>query len=229
MNIKRIFTYLAIAAACVLGAVESSTAAMITVVTFGGSPAGSVTGVNNGLALATTTITATDALVTISDYAGGGAPFSAYFNLSATSLAPGNADVTAVPGLVIQHFGGSFSFNSSLLLAGTNYLSGTFVDATVGIIGSSGLTMTATASTYFSDLLLVSIPGSFNLSFSTLSPPVSVFNKSIGSFTAAVSGTMDATKASNIPLVPEPASMAIWGLGALGLAVARMRRRKLVG
>jgi hypothetical protein len=56
------------------------------------------------------------------------------------------------------------------------------------------------------------------LSFANLVPAFSIDNATIGSFTSSVSGTFSASP------VPEPAPLAVLGMGMLGLGMVRYRR-----
>ena len=107
---------------------------------------------------------------------------------------------------------------------GTNLLSGTFTDLAFGAGQGGALasgappdTITFTSSV-ITDLLP---PSAIGLAFANVTPGFTMVGNSIGSFTSSVSGTFSA----NVVETSEPATLAILGLGILGLAFVSSRKR----
>jgi hypothetical protein len=146
---------------------------------------------------------------------------NALFSLTAASIDPATTLLTAV----IQHYSGSFCFTSLAGCGGTNFLSGTFSDAAFGALGGPGLavnvnnppdTLTLTSSVIPASQLLA--PSTFGLSFANLAPNLFIDGTTIGAFTADFSGTVSASS------VPEPTSLAVMGVGLLGLTFLAKRK-----
>jgi hypothetical protein len=129
-------------------------------------------------------------------------------------------------GVVIQqHFSGSFCI-SSVAGCGGNFLSGVFTDAAFGANGGAGLVvqvssppelLTLTSNVIPASQLLD--PSSFNLTFVNLTGPLHIDGTTLGAFSSSFTGDVSAES------VPEPASLALLGLGMVGLGVARRKRR----
>jgi PEP-CTERM motif len=160
--------------------------------------------------------------VLITQIAGGLAPISATMTLDATST---NAAIT-VAGQIMQNYSGSFAITSG----STNYLSGNFVDALFG--SGTGLTLTASSATAgeivsFTSSVIPAAdlggPLAVSLALSNVTPSASILGTSVAAFTGHVSGTMSA----NAIAAPEPGSLAVLGVGLLGLGAVPRRRRRV--
>jgi hypothetical protein len=146
------------------------------------------------------------------------------FSLDAMSIDA----VASVGGALLQHYSGSFCITSAAGCTGSNILSGTFSDAAFGAAGGTGLvvnvsnppdTLTLTSSVLSAADLAA--PNSFNLGFSNLTPALASLGTTIAPFTASFAGTVS----SSVKAVPEPASVALLGMGLLGVAALRKRAR----
>jgi hypothetical protein len=59
------------------------------------------------------------------------------------------------------------------------------------------------------------LPEAISLSFTNVLPPVGIVGSTLQGFTSSIAGNFSATP------VPEPTSLALLGLGVLGLAMVR--------
>jgi hypothetical protein len=161
-------------------------------------------------------------------------PTIGFFNLTATSVA--NSVTTTALGIA-QEFSGVFSLTSGLNGTGINYLSGTFLDLTFGLNGGTSATMSSSQPpsvvSFTSDVITaLDLPRALSLSFANAtpsfggtgicpSPATGLTNCTIGTFASSTSGTFSAAAA------PEPASLALLGVGLLGLGFVANRKRSV--
>jgi hypothetical protein len=221
----------AVAAVLLLSVVAAPVRADI--LEFGGQPGAITATATTGGNSASTTIDATNTGVLISSIGGAGANITAFLNLTASS----SGDATNNSGNITQNFSGNFSITSGANDTGINYLSGSFSGLTFGFSGGTVATLTASDppgtilfSSSYSPSFPLSSPTGASFTFSGVSPALGIVQSSnrmhstIGSFGATGSGTFSATAST-----PEPSTMAIAGLGALGMIGYSLRRRKSVG
>ena len=147
---------------------------------------------------------------------------AAFMTLNATSIDA----ATLVGGLaVLQHYSGSFCISTGAGCTGTNELSGTFSDAAFGLNGGTQLSVNVANPP---DTLVLSssvipaadlvAPSSFTLSMSNL-PALSIDGNTIAAFTSSFSGVANATTVS------EPGSLALMGIGLLGMGMISYRKK----
>lgn len=168
-----------------------------------------------------TTLSVDDAALSIGALISGAPPATVYLTFNATS----NDAATPFLGAVIQHFDGSFCITSAINCGGINVLSGTFSDAAFGALGGPGLVVNANSPP---DTLLLNSsiipanelqpPSAMSLGFTNLGPALHIVGTTIAPFTSAFAGTVSASE------VPEPMSLAMLGVGLLGLGMIRHRR-----
>ena len=234
-------------AATAIAVVALAPAANATVILNFGQISGSntVTGTANAGA-GTTSIVASAVGVNVTQILGNALPAGATANFTLSVNSSGAATLTGSQ--VSQEYSGSFSLISTTAGAtfGKNVLSGTFTDAVGGGVLGSSLTLGVSNGTpgeiinFTSDFALIAaefnVPEAITLSFTNVTPVVSrvgtgcaippgvtVAPCTINTFAAAVSGNFSGTEAA----VPEPASMALLGVGLLGLGFVANRKRSV--
>jgi hypothetical protein len=146
---------------------------------------------------------------------------NAFFSLDATSTA---LAVNQGGGIYTQTYTGTFSITNG----GFNYLSGIFSGVDLGILGGSTMVLGATqppgSLVFTSDVVGMELntPRAMAIALTNVFPGVFLSNGSFADFTAAAAGNFSAGPQSDVPEVPEPATMTMLGTG---LAALYARRR----
>lgn len=211
-----------LAATAIVGLAASAAAA--PVITFGQtSNTNTITASSNA---AGTSFSDTGIAISISQIAAPLAtPLPAFLKISAASDAPG---ATTVGGALVEHFDGAFAVTANANGSGTNYLSGVFNDAAITSTGSTSIGVFASTAAFTSDVVTaLSLPRSLSLALTNVTPPVSLAacggcgsGQTIAAFDASIAGNASANA------VAEPGSLALLGVGLLGLAgITQLRRR----
>lgn len=216
-------------------AVMARSASALPIITFSEAPPVTnmfdITDNGNG----TSSLLATNVPITISAIdgpLGGGVPFSATFSL--TGLSTDAAQI--VTGIFIEQFSGTYSINSATCGASTVCLAGNYIDDMSGINGGHALSMSASTPPG-ADVTMTSDPAAVPISdlgldraiafaMTNVLPPVgedcTAVECTLVSSTSIISGNASAGLG-----VPEPFSLAIMGIGLMGLGLVR-RQRNLV-
>jgi hypothetical protein len=214
-----------------LGTAQNAQAEVI--LTFGQDGGGNTISATVDDAAGTTTITADQVAITVTQIAAGiTVPFDAFLTLTATST--GDAMIVDVLGsdFVVQSFSGTFTITENADGTGTNYLSGDFTDAVFGPDGGAALTLSAAMPpetvNFTSDVMTdLGDPKGLSLSFANVTPAVHIVTTTggdtLGEFTSSISGTFSA----EVTIIPEPATMALLLTGLPLAAGAIYRRRKM--
>jgi hypothetical protein len=191
------------------------------VLTFGQNGSGNtITGTATGGT--STTITGTDVSVSVTQILGGSPSVTDFLTLNAVS----DGAAFMVGSSVLQHFDGTFSIRTAAGGGGTNLLSGAFTDLLLGTGPAATITVGAPPdlAAFTSDVVpldQLGPPVAVAFSFANVTPPIALDGATLASFTSSVSGTFSAEP---IP-TPEPASLALFGVGLLGLGMVAKRKR----
>ena len=161
-----------------------------------------------------------------------GLPTTTYTNVQLTIDADATGAVTSggFPTTLSQPMSGFIvvtDLNTNQILVQTNFtsafLTGALGGNTVALIGSSGFGTTITYSSNVFNAALVGPPNNFTFTLN----PTSVAVAQSGSNFANFAGPDTANFSTTVQTTPEPASLALFGLGLTAAgALARKRRRK---
>src|SRR4051794_13702581 len=200
--------------AAALALLLPSVASAVQITAFGQTSGNNTITATANAAGTQTTINATDAQVDVTQLFNN-SPFNGVdFNLNATSV-----DAAQIlGGAVIQHYTGTFCITSAAGCGGTNILSGSFSDAAFGALGGQGLVLnvnsppdTLSLSSSVIPATDLASPNSFNLTFSNVTPLLSIDNQTIASFGGSFSGSASASVVDT----PEPKSLLLLAAGLL--------------
>jgi hypothetical protein len=214
-------------AAFLLLAAQAAPVRANSVLSFSGA---SITGTWNIFQGTTTISTGGAEKVTITSFNGSSTPFSAWLNLSEKST----TNASSSGGGITQKFAGSFTINSQSNGHGTNYLSGSLAGTTFQGSGSSATMVSSSNSITYSSSVIANLapPSGASFSLTSVSPNVSFARflfipvSTLASFRANGSGSFSADPPAS---APEPSSLAIAGIGAVGIIGYGLRRRKALG
>ena len=188
------------------------------IIGFGQSSGSNTVSITNPTAT-TSLLSIFNAAIGVTNFLGGGAPFAAFMNLSASSTAV----ATVLGGAIDQHFSGTFCISAAIGCTGTRFLYGSFIDNLSGQIGGASLTLSASTPpggnvTFNSDVLTaaqLAAERGFALSLSNVTPANALCGgATICASTSSFTGTASAQIGRQ---VPEPATLALIGIALAGL------------